>query len=141
VDKRTYKIGTEHIKNMIKLMLRKSEMKIKPIKTKKDYEEALKKVEELFDAKPNTQAGDELDILVTLIEAYEQKHFAISLPDPIEAIKFRMEQSGLKQADLAEAMGGKNRTSEVLNRKRDLTLNMARKLHKKFKIPAESLLA
>jgi HTH-type transcriptional regulator/antitoxin HigA len=115
-------------------------MTIKPIKTKNDYEAALKKVEGLFDAKPNTPAGDLLDVLITLIEAYEQKHFNIAPPDPIEAIKFRMEQSGLKQSDLAEAMGGKNRASEVLNRKRDLTISMARKLHRKFKIPAESLL-
>jgi HTH-type transcriptional regulator / antitoxin HigA len=116
-------------------------MRIKPIKTKKDYEAALKKVDELFDSKPNTPDGDMLDVLVTLIEAYERKHFAISPPDPIEAIRFRMDQLGIKQADLAEAMGGKNRASEVLNGKRELTINMARRLHKKFNIPAESLLA
>jgi HTH-type transcriptional regulator / antitoxin HigA len=116
-------------------------MTIKPIKTKKDYEAALKKVDELFNSKPNTPEGDVLDVLVTLIEAYEQKHFAISLPDPIEAIRFRMDQLGLKQSDLAEAMGGKNRASEVLNGKRELTINMARRLYKKFNIPAESLLA
>ncbi len=116
-------------------------MTIKPIKTRKDYEAALKKVDELFDSKPNTSGGDMLDVLVTLIEAYEQRHFAISPPDPIEAIRFRMEQLGLKQSDLAEAMGGKNRASEVLSEKRELTINMARRLRKKFNIPAESLLA
>ena len=116
-------------------------MKIKLIKTKKDYEAALKKIEELFNAKPNTEAGDLLEVLVTLVEAYEQKHFKIAPPDPIEAIKFRMEQLGLKQSDIAEVIGGKNRASEIINRKRDLTAKMMRDLHKKFNIPAESLLA
>ena len=122
-------------------MRRKIEMNIKPIKTKKDYEAALKKIEGLFDAKPDTADGDLLEILVTLVEAYEQKHFNIAPPDPIEAIKFRMEQLGLKQSDIAEVIGGKNRASEILNRKRDLTAKMMRDLHKKFDIPAESLLA
>lgn len=122
-------------------MRRKFEMNIKPIKTKKDYEAALKKIEGLFDAKPDTADGDLLEILVTLVEAYEQKHFNIAPPDPIEAIKFRMEQLGLKQSDIAEVIGGKNRASEILNRKRDLTAKMMRDLHKKFDIPAESLLA
>lgn len=116
-------------------------MTIKPIKTKKDYEAALKKIDELFDAKPNTPEGDMLDVLVTLVEAYEQKHFAIGPPNPIEAIKFRMEQLGIKQSDLAEAMGGKSRVSEILSGKRELTVKMMRELHKKFKVPAESLLA
>lgn len=116
-------------------------MTIKPIKTKKDYEAALKKIDELFDATPNTPEGDLLDVLVTLVEAYEQKHFAIAPPNPIEAIKFRMEQLGIKQSDLAEAMGGKSRVSEILSGKRELTVKMMRELHKKFKVPAESLLA
>jgi len=116
-------------------------MNIKPIKTKKDYEEALKKIERLLNAKPNTADGDLLEVLVTLVEAYEQKHFHIAPPDPIEAIKFRMEQLGLKQSDIAEVIGGKNRASEILNKKRDLTAKMMRDLHKKFDIPAESLLA
>jgi HTH-type transcriptional regulator/antitoxin HigA len=116
-------------------------MNIKPIKTKKDYEAALKKIEGLFDAKPDTADGDLLEILVTLVEAYEQKHFNLAPPDPIEAIKFRMEQLGLKQSDIAEVIGGKNRASEILNRKRELTAKMMRDLHKKFDIPAESLLA
>lgn len=116
-------------------------MTIKPIKTKKDYQAALKKIEKLFDAKPDTPDGDLLEVLVTLVEAYEQKYFRIVPPDPVEAIKFRMEQLGLKQSDLSDAMGGKNRVSEILNRKRELTADMMRKLHKQFNIPAESLLA
>ena len=116
-------------------------MNIKPIKNKKDYKEALKRIDELFDAKPDTPEGDMLEILVTLVEAYEQKHFFIPPPDPIEAIKFRMEQLGLKQSDLADAMGGKNRVSEILNRRRELTVKMMKELHHKFNIPAESLLA
>ncbi len=115
-------------------------MNIKPIKTKRDYERALKRIEELFNSKPNTSAGDELEVLVTLTEVYEQKHFNISPPDPIEAIKFRMEQLGLKQSDIAETIGGKNRASEILNGKRELTVRMMKELHKKYNIPAESLL-
>jgi HTH-type transcriptional regulator/antitoxin HigA len=122
-------------------MQRKSDMNIKPVKTKKDYEAALKRIEKLFDAGTNTPEGDELEILVTLVESYEKKHFNIAPPDPVEAIKFRMEQLGLKQSDLSKAMGGKNRVSEILNRKRQLTADMMRKLHKQFNIPAESLLA
>jgi HTH-type transcriptional regulator/antitoxin HigA len=122
-------------------MQRKFEMNIKPIKTKKDHEAALIKIDELFDAKPNTADGDLLEVLVTLVEAYEQKHFSIAPPDPIEAIKFRMEQLGLKQSDIADVIGGKNRASEILNRKRELTAKMMRDLHRKFNIPAESLLA
>ncbi len=116
-------------------------MNIKPIKTKKDYEAALKKIEGLFNAKPSTIDGDLLDVLTTLVEAYEQKHFKITPPGPVEAIKFRMEQLGLKQSDIAEVIGGKNRASEILNKKRELTAQMMRDLHRKFNIPAESLLA
>lgn len=116
-------------------------MKIKVIKTKKDYEEALGKIEELFNAKANTPDGDLLDVLVTLVEVYERKHFEVAPPDPIEAIKFRMDQLGLKQSDIAEVIGGKNRASEILNRKRDLTAKMMRDLHKKYNIPAQSLLS
>jgi HTH-type transcriptional regulator/antitoxin HigA len=126
---------------MTELMPRKYRMNIKPIKTRKDYQEALKNIEKIFDAKPNTLKGDKLEVLVTLVEAYEKKHFNIYPPDPIEAIKFRMEQLGLKQSDIAEVIGGKNRTSEILNRKRELTAKMMRDLHNKFNIPAESLLA
>lgn len=116
-------------------------MTIKPIKTKKDYEAALKKIDVLLDAKPNTPNGDLLEILTTLVEAYEQKHFLITPPDPIEAIKFRMEQLGLKQLDLIDALGGKNRVSEILNHRRELTAKMMRELYKKFNIPADSLLS
>ena len=116
-------------------------MKIKVIKTKKDYEDTLMRIEALFNAKANTSDGDLLDVLVTLVEAYERKHFEIAPPDPIEAIKFRMDQLGLKQSDIAEVIGGKNRASEILNRKRDLTAKMMRDLHKKYNIPAQSLLS
>src|SRR4030065_2700532 len=95
----------------------------------------------LFEAMPNTADGDLLDVLTTLVESYEHKHFNIAPPDPVEAIKFRMEQLGLKQSDIAEVIGGKNRASEILNRKRELTAKMMRDLHRKFDIPAESLLA
>ena len=116
-------------------------MNIKPIKTEKDYEAALKRVEILWDnAKPNTVEGDELDILATLIEQYESKKYHIDLPDPIEAIKFRMEQMGLTQKDLAKMIGA-NRVSEILNRKRKLSLNMIRILYSNLNIPAESLIA
>lgn len=116
-------------------------MKIKVIKTKKDYNAALKKIEEIFNAKPGSHDGDLLELLVTLVEAYEQKQFKVFPPDPIEAIKFRMDQLGLKQSDIADVIGGKNRASEILNRKRELTAKMMRDLHRKFNIPAESLLA
>lgn len=115
-------------------------MNIKPIKNKNDYDDALKQIDKLWNAKPNTPQGDKLEVLATLVEAYEQKHYPIDPLDPIEAIKFRMEQMGLTQSDLAKAMGGKNRVSEVLNGKRNLTIKMARELHKRFNIPAESLL-
>ena len=116
-------------------------MQIKPIKTEKDYEEALSQIERLWDAKPNTPRGDKLEVLATLVEAYEQKKYQMLPPDPIEAIKFRMEQLGLKNTDLAPYMGGKNRVSEVLNKKRNLTVKMMTNLHRELNIPAESLLA
>ena len=116
-------------------------MTIKPIKTERDYQNALKQIEKLWDAKPNTPKGDRLEVLVTLVEAYEQKHYKTEPPDAIEAIKFRMEQLGLKQSDLAKYLGGRSRASEVLNRKRKLTVDMMRSLRKHLAIPAESLLA
>jgi HTH-type transcriptional regulator/antitoxin HigA len=115
-------------------------MTIKPIKTERDYQNALREIEKLWDAKPNTAAGDRLDVLVTLVEAYEQKRYPIAPPDPVEAIKFRMDQLGLKASDLAKILGGRNRASEVLNKKRNLTVEMMRSLHKHWSIPAESLL-
>ena len=116
-------------------------MTIKPIKTERDYRKALKEIENLWDAKPNTSMGDRLDVLVTLVEAYEQKHYKLDPPDPIEAIKFRMEQLDLKPSDLAKILGGRSRVSEVLNKKRKLTVEMMRSLRKHLAIPAESLLA
>jgi HTH-type transcriptional regulator/antitoxin HigA len=114
-------------------------MNINPIKTEADYEAALKRVDALMDAEFDTQEGDELDILTTLIEAYEAKHYAINVPDPVEAIRFRIEQYGLKDKDLKPYIGHSGRVSEVLNYKRKLTLKMIRKLHTGLNIPTESL--
>ncbi len=116
-------------------------MTIKPIKTERDYQKALKEIKRLWDTKPNSPKGDRLEVLVTLVEAYERKHYKIEPPDPVEAIKFRMEQLGLKASDLAKILGGRSRVSEVLNRKRKLTVDMMRSLRKRLDIPAESLLA
>lgn len=115
-------------------------MEIKPIKTKANYRAALKEIESLMSAKANTPDGDRLDILTTLVEAYERAHFPMDLPDAVEAIKFRMEQSGLTVADLETVIGRKNRVYEILSRKRPLTLRMIEGLHLKFGIPAESLI-
>ncbi|MBS0586771.1 MAG: transcriptional regulator [Proteobacteria bacterium] len=115
-------------------------MNIKPIKTDADYRAALKEAESLMTAEPNTPEGEKLDILVTLIEAYEYKHFPLDLPDPVEAIKFEMEQKGLTVKDLEPMIGKSNRVYEVLNRKRSLTLKMIWKLHHELGIPAESLI-
>ncbi len=115
-------------------------MEIKPIKTKTAYRAALKEIESLMTARPNTPEGDRLDVLVTLVEAYERKHFPMDLPDPVEAIKFRMEQMALKPKDLVPMIGGLNRVYEILNRKRPLTLRMVWRLHKELGIPAESLI-
>jgi HTH-type transcriptional regulator / antitoxin HigA len=115
-------------------------MEIKPIRTKADYRAALKDVEGLMSARAGTDDGERLDVLVTLIEAYERKHFAMALPDPIDAIRFTMEQKGLTAKDLVPMIGQVNRVYEVLNRKRPLTLQMIRKLHSRLGIPAESLI-
>ncbi len=114
-------------------------MKIKPIRTEEDYELAMKRLDKIFDANPGTKEGDELEVLALLIEDYENKHYPIGPPDPIEAIKFRMEQMGLKQKDLGELLGHKSRASEILSRKRKLTLNMIRTLNKKLNISTEVL--
>jgi HTH-type transcriptional regulator/antitoxin HigA len=125
---------------MIKLTLQKfSKMTVKPIKNKKDYAQALERLEVIFDAKKNTTEGDELEVLSILIDKYENEHFPIGLPDPIEAIKFRMEQLGYNQADLAKVVGLKSRASEILNKKRKLSLDMIRQLHNKLKIPTDVL--
>ena len=115
-------------------------MNIKSIKTDTDFRAALKEVESLMTAEPNTPEGEKLDILVTLIEAYEHKHFPLDLPDPVEAIKFEMEHRGLTIKDLEPMIGKSNRVYEVLNRKRTLTLRMIQKLHHELGIPAESLI-
>ncbi|MEN4045017.1 MULTISPECIES: helix-turn-helix domain-containing protein [Sulfurimonas] len=114
-------------------------MNIKPIKNEQNYNEALQRIENLMSAKPNTPEMDELEVLTTLVEAYEEKHYKIEAPDPIEAIKFRMEQEGLKQKDLVSIVGSKSRVSEILNKKRKLTIEMIRNLHKQLHIPVESL--
>jgi len=115
-------------------------MNIKPIRTKKDYEQALVRLELIFDAKKGTAHGDELAILGTLIDQYENENFPIGFPDPVEAIKFRMEQLGYTQTDLANVVGLKSRASEILNRKRKLSLEMIRQLHEQLNIPTEVLI-
>ena len=115
-------------------------MNIKPIKTKVDYRAALKEIEALMTARAGSPDGERLDILATLVEAYEKRHFHFDLPDPVEAIKFRMEQMALTPKDLVPMIGQINRVYEVLNRKRPLTLQMIRRLHQKLGIPAESLI-
>ncbi len=114
-------------------------MTIKPIKTNLDYQEALERLEEIFDAKRDSIHGDELEVLGILIENYEENHFSVEMPDPIEAIKFRMEQLGYNQSDLAKVVGLKSRASEILNKKRKLSLDMIRKLHDKLNIPTDVL--
>lgn len=116
-------------------------MKIAAIKSKKDYQKTLAFIEELWDAEPNTPKGEKLEVLTILVEAYEREHYPILPPDPVEAIKFRMEQRGLSQKDIAPYLGGGNRVSEVLRKKRKLTVAMIQNLHKKLAIPFESLLA
>ncbi len=115
-------------------------MEIEPIKSKRDYRRALKEIEGLMRAKRNTPQGDRLDVLVALVEAWETKHYPLDLPDPIEAIKYHMEQTGLGPRDLIPLIGGRNRVYEVLARKRPLTLKMIRRLHEGLGIPAESLI-
>jgi HTH-type transcriptional regulator/antitoxin HigA len=115
-------------------------MNLKPIKTKKDYQRALDRLEMIFDAKKGSEEGDELEILGILIDQYESEHFPIDLPDPIEAIKFRMEQLGYTQTDLARVVGLKSRASEILSRKRKLSLDMIRQLHDKLNIPTDVLI-
>ncbi len=115
-------------------------MDITPIKTKRDYRRALKEIEGLMAAKRGTPEGDRLDILVTLVEAWEAKHYPLDLPDPVEAIKYHMEQQGLAPKDLVPYIGSRNRVYEVLNRKRPLTLKMVWRLHTGLGIPAESLI-
>jgi len=115
-------------------------MNIKPIKTEEDYRLSLKRLEEIFDAAIGTPESDEADILGLMIDEYEKKHFPIEAPDPIEAIKIRMEDLNLKQVDLVEVIGGKSRVSEILNRKRKLTVEMIRNLTKRLNLSPELLI-
>ena len=115
-------------------------MKAKILKTEADYQAALTRVESLMDAKPGSAKEEELELWSLLVERYEQEHFQIDPPDPVDAIKFRMEQEGLRQQDLAHVLSGKNRASEILRRKRPLTLGMIRALHRHLHIPAEVLI-
>jgi len=115
-------------------------MKIAPIKSELDYDAALAEIDRLMDAEPNTSRGDRLDVLVTLVEAYEAKRWVIDPPDPIDAIKLRMEQRGLTRRDLQRILGSRGRVSEILNRRRALSVEMMRRLHQELAIPAESFL-
>src|SRR6266487_2882924 len=110
-------------------------MNIAPIKSHRDYRRVLGEIEGLMNARRNTAEGDRLDVLVTLVEAWERKHYPLDLPDPVEAIKYHMEQSGLQPRDLIPSIGSRNRVHEVLNRRRELTLNMIRRLHEGLGIP------
>ena len=114
-------------------------MDVKAIKSEKDYNQALTRLNAIFHAKVDTPEGNEAEVLSILIEKYEDEHYPIGMPDPIEAIKFRMEQMGMKQKDLAEVVGFTSRVSEILNKKRKLTLNMIRKLSSTLQIPTEVL--
>ncbi len=116
-------------------------METKLIKTEADYDSALQRIDKLFDSKPGTKEFDEVELLMVLVELYEEQHYKIEAPNPIEAIKFRLEQMDMKPTDLAKYLGSRGRVSEILNKKRSLTLTMIKKLHKEFGIPAESLLA
>ena len=115
-------------------------MNIKPIKTEADYDAALEEIERLWGAPLGTPEGDKLDVLATLVEAYELKHHPIYPPDPVEAIKFRMEQLGMTRKDLEPYLGPRSRVSEIFNRKRELSISMIRSLHKGLGIPLESLI-
>jgi HTH-type transcriptional regulator/antitoxin HigA len=115
-------------------------MDIKPIKTHRDYRRVLKEIEGLMTAKRDTPEGDRLDVLVTLVEAWEARHYPLDLPDPVAAIRYHMDQNGLAPRDLIPFVGSRNRVYEILNRKRPLTLKMVWRLHKGLGIPAESLI-
>ena len=115
-------------------------MKVKVIKTEVEYSQAIKRLELVFDAPAESDEGDEAELLTILIEKYENEHYPIEAPDPIEAIKFRMEQMEMNNNDLAKVIGYKSRVSELFNHKRKLTLKMIRNLHEKLKIPYESLI-
>jgi HTH-type transcriptional regulator/antitoxin HigA len=115
-------------------------MDIKPVRTKSDYRAALAEIDGLMTARPGSPEGERLDLLVTLVEAYERRHFPLDLPDPVEAIRFAMDQRGLSAKDLEPMIGRSNRVYEILNRKRPLTIKMIWRLHKGLNIPAECLI-
>ncbi len=115
-------------------------MEIAPIKTERDHKRALREIESLMTAKRNTPEGDRLDVLVTLVEAWEARHYPLDLPDPVAAIRYHMEQRGLTPKDLVPYIGSRSRVYEVLNRKRPLSLRMIWRLHRGLGIPAESLI-
>ena len=115
-------------------------MEVRPIKTEEDYQATLAEVERLFDAVPDTAEGDRLEVLTTLLEAFEKSHYVIPSPDPVEAIKYWMESRGITRQDLEPLMGSRARVSEIFNHKRGLTLTMIRNLHDKLGIPAEALI-
>ncbi len=115
-------------------------MNIRPVRTEADHRRALREIEKLWGAKKGTSRGDRLDVLVTLVEDYERRHHPIGPPDPIEAIRFRMDQEGWSRADLARLLGGRNRVSEVFSRRRALSVGMIRKLHEGLGIPADVLI-
>lgn len=120
--------------------MKRRAMQIHPIRNEQDYERAVARIGELMGASPNSEEGDELDVLATLVDAYEAKHYAVSAPDPVVAIAFRMEQQGLTRKDLEPLIGSRARVSEILNRKRSLTLEMVRRLKSGLGIPADSLI-
>ena len=115
-------------------------MRIRPVKTEADYDEALAEIDRLMGARAGSAEGDKLEVLVTLVEAYEADHWPIDPPDPVDAIKFAMESRGLKRSDLERCLGSRPRVSEILGKKRRLTTEMAWRLHRAFGIPAESLI-
>lgn len=115
-------------------------VEIRPIRSEADYEDALAEIERLFDAKPGTPGADRLEILTALVEAYEDQHHAIPLPDPVEAINYYLESRGLTRKELERYLGSRARVSEILNRKRPLSLEMIRRLHRNLGIPAEVLI-
>ncbi|MDE0123050.1 MAG: hypothetical protein OXN97_00580 [Bryobacterales bacterium] len=115
-------------------------MEIVPIKTRRDYRRTLKEIEGLMTAKRGTPEGDRLDVLATLVEAWEARNYPLDLPDPVDAIRYHMEQNGLAPKDLTDYIGSRNRVYEVLNRRRPLSLRMIRRLHTGLGIPAESLI-
>lgn len=128
-------------KSMRQQFNRKVIMKIRPVKNEEDYRKALKRLEVIFDAPSGTDEGDEADVLGLLIDDYENKHYPIEAPDPIEAIRIRMEEMNLKQVDLIDEIGGKSRVSEILNRRRKLTLEMIRNLNKRLNLSPELLIS